>query len=59
MRIVTITCSDCATIVAANELESNRAMKCPGLDCERELRFDDLPVEDREYVLEHRDRYRL
>ncbi|MFC7138738.1 hypothetical protein ACFQMA_02665 [Halosimplex aquaticum] len=59
MRIATLTCSDCGTIVSANELESNRVMKCPGLDCEAVLRFADLPEGDRQHVLDNRDQYRL
>lgn len=59
MHIITLTCPDCGTVVAANELEERRVMKCPGLDCENVLRFDDLPESDREYFLEHRDRYRM
>lgn len=59
MRVITRTCPDCGTIVAANELESHRVMKCPGLDCEAVRRFDDLDEDDREHVLENRERYRL
>lgn len=59
MRIITHTCPDCDTIVSANELEANRVMKCPGLDCEAVLRFDDLPEDDREHFLENREQYRL
>lgn len=59
MRIITHACPDCGTIVAANELEATRVMKCPGLDCEAVLRFDDLPEEDRTHFLENRERYRL
>lgn len=58
MHIVTHTCTECGTIVAANELEDRRVMKCPSLDCEAVLRFADVPAEDREHVLDHRDRYR-
>jgi len=59
MLVFTHTCPECETIVAANELESNRVMKCPGLNCEAVLRFDDLPEEAREHLLENRERYRL
>jgi len=59
MRIITHTCPDCGTVVAANELESNRVMKCPGLDCQGVLRFEDLPAEDREFFVEHREQYHL
>lgn len=59
MRIVTLTCPDCGTIVAANELEKRRVMTCPGLDCGAVLRFEDLPEAEREHVLEHRDQYRM
>lgn len=59
MRIITHTCQACGTIVAANELEARRVLKCPGLDCEEVLRFEDLPATDREFFLENRDQYRL
>lgn len=59
MRIITHTCSACGTIVTANELESNRVMKCPCLACEAVLRFEDLPLNDREHFLENRDQYYL
>jgi hypothetical protein len=50
MRIITLTCPDCGTIVADNVLERHRVMKCPGLDCEQVLRFDDLPESDQRYI---------
>lgn len=59
MRIITLSCPNCGTIVAANELEKHRVMKCPGLNCEEVLRFEDFSEEAREHFLEHRERYRL
>lgn len=59
MRIITHSCPACRTVVAANELESNRVMKCPGLGCQSILRFDDLPSEAREHFLENRDQYQV
>lgn len=59
MRITTHTCPDCGTIVAANEMEERRVMKCPGLDCEAVVRFEDLPADARDHFLENRDLYRL
>ncbi|MFC6614904.1 hypothetical protein ACFQAS_08040 [Halopenitus salinus] len=59
MRIITLTCPSCGTVVAANELEDNRVMKCPGNGCESILRFDDLPEEERSFYLEHKSQYRL
>lgn len=59
MRIITKTCSDCGTIVAANELEERRVMKCPSIDCDNALRFDSLPECDREFFLEAREKYVL
>lgn len=59
MHIITHTCPDCGTIVAANELEANRVMKCPGLGCENELRFEDLPEDEREHFLENRQQYQM
>jgi phage FluMu protein Com len=57
MRIVTLACRECGTVVAANELEANRRMKCPGLGCETVLEFEQIPEDDREYFLEHREEY--
>lgn len=59
MRVITLECPDCGTVIAANELESNRVMKCSGLSCQEILCFDDLPEEAREHFLEHRGRYQL
>jgi len=59
MRIITHTCPACGTVVAANELEDNRVMKCGGLGCQEVLRFEDLPEEDREHFLENRDQYQI
>ena len=59
MRIITYTCPTCGTIVAANELESNREMKCPGLDCQTVLRYEDLPADARAHFRENRQRYQL
>ena len=59
MRIITHSCPDCGTVVAANELESNRVMKCPGLNCQTVLRFKDIPEEARGYFLENRERYEI
>lgn len=59
MRIITLSCPDCGTVVAANELEDNRVMKCPGLGCQAVLRFEDLSEADREHFLENRDQYQM
>lgn len=59
MKVFTLTCQSCGTIVAANELERRRVMHCPGLDCEATLRFTDLPEEARSAFLDERDRYRM
>lgn len=57
MRIHTLTCVECGTVVAANELERKRVLKCPGLDCDEVLRFDDLPGEAQEHLLDHPEAY--
>lgn len=59
MRIITHTCQDCGTVVAANELETKRVMKCPGTACDTVLRFDDLSDEQQEFFLENREQYQL
>lgn len=59
MRIITLTCPNCNTIVSENVLERQRLMKCPGLGCERELRFADLPEADQRYVEDNLDKYRM
>jgi uncharacterized paraquat-inducible protein A len=59
MRIITHTCTDCGTVVSANELEQRRVMKCPRFNCESILRFDDLPADAREYFLENQEQYNI
>lgn len=57
MKVYTLTCSDCGTVVAANELESNRVQKCPGRQCQNVLRFEDLPSEARDHIKNHAEKY--
>lgn len=59
MRIITHGCDECGTIVAANELENRRVMKCPGLDCDNVLRFEALTEDEQEYFLAHRKEYQI
>ena len=59
MRIITHTCPACGTVVAANELENNRVMKCPGLGCQEVLRFENLPEDAREHFLDNRNQYQI
>lgn len=59
MKIITHPCPNCGTIVAANELERRRVMKCPGLDCNEIHHFEDLSQENQEHFLENRDRYEI
>jgi uncharacterized paraquat-inducible protein A len=59
MKIITHTCPSCGTIVAANELENKRVMKCPGLRCDEVLRFENLPERDRKHFLENREKYEI
>lgn len=59
MRIITYTCTACGTVVSANELETNRIMKCPGVSCDNVLRFKDLDKEEREFFLEHTEQYEI
>ena len=46
MRIITLRCPSCGTVVAGNVLEDRREVKCPGLDCKEVLRFSDLEEAD-------------
>jgi len=59
MRIITLSCPTCGTVVAGNVLEDRREMKCPGLDCEEILRFSDLAEENREHILSNREKYTM
>lgn len=59
MRVITLTCSNCGTVVAANELEERRILKCPGLNCDEVLRFEDLSEEERKHFLENKEKYEL
>lgn len=59
MRIITLTCPGCGTIVAGNVLEGHRVMKCPGLSCEEVLRFEDLSERDQRHMLDNLEQYRM
>lgn len=59
MRIITHTCEECGTVVAANELEHHRVMKCPRISCENILRFEDLNPEDRKFFIDNAADYRM
>lgn len=59
MRISTLSCPNCETVVAGNVLEDHREMKCPGLGCDEVLRFADLAEEDREHILSNREKYTI
>jgi hypothetical protein len=59
MRVITLTCSNCGTVVAANELEERRIFKCPGLNCDEVLRFEDLSEEERNHFLENKEKYEM
>lgn len=59
MRVITYSCPDCGTVVAANELDDDRVMKCPREGCQAVLRFDDLTEEEQEFFLENRDQYQI
>lgn len=56
-RIITLTCPNCGTIAAGNVLEDHREMKCEGLACKEVLRFEDLPQQDQQHLIENRDQY--
>jgi hypothetical protein len=57
MRIITLTCPKCGTVVAGNVLEDRRVMKCPGLNCEEVLRFEELSENDQAHLVENRQKY--
>lgn len=59
MRIITHRCTLCGTVVAANELEDRRSMKCPAQSCDAVLEFSDLPRDDQEFFLDRREQYRM
>jgi len=59
MRIITLACPTCGTVVAGNVLEDRREVKCPGLGCKEVLRFSDLEEADREHILANREQYRM
>lgn len=59
VRIVTLECPVCGTILAGNVLEDRREIRCPGLGCREVLRFGDIPEADREYLSSNSELYRL
>lgn len=59
MRIITTTCPECGTITAGNVLEQHRVYKCPHINCEHVLRFEDLSESERQHLSENKTQYRL
>lgn len=59
MRLISLTCPECGTVIAANVLERNRVMNCPGLNCENVVEFDDLDDDDKRYISNNPDEYRM
>lgn len=59
MRIITLSCPECETIVAGNVLEDRRVMKCPRIDCEEVLRFEDLDDDEQHHLVAHREKYTM
>ena len=58
MRIDTLTCSECGSIVAGNVLESDRIVPCPNSNCQEIFRFDDLSEDAQENLINNRGSYR-
>jgi len=59
IRIITLSCPECGTIVAGNVLESHRVMKCPGIDCQNVLTFEDLDENEMRTILDNPSQYRM
>ncbi len=59
MQIITYTCPNCGTIIAANVLESERIMKCPKSGCSNIVKFTDITGEEQEYVVENKEEFKL
>lgn len=57
VRIITLACPNCGTVVAGNVLENHREMKCPGLECQEVLRFSDLSESEQQHLLDHPKQY--
>jgi hypothetical protein len=59
MRIETLTCPDCGTVIAGNVLLVRRAITCSGLGCDRVHEFEDLPKDAQRHYKTNRDAYRM
>jgi len=59
VRIITLACPDCGTVVAGNVLEDHREMKCPGRNCGAVLRFSDLSADEQQHIIEHPEQYEM
>jgi len=46
MRIITVTCEECGSIVSGDALELQGRVVCPGVDCEVIHRFEHLSEEN-------------
>jgi phage FluMu protein Com len=59
VRIITMTCANCGTVLAGNVLEARREMKCPGLGCQKLLKFEDLAEDDKRYMLNNSEKLQM
>ncbi len=59
MKIITLSCEECGTLVAGNVLEEYRQLKCPRTTCENVLSFADLSSDDRNHILSNLEKYRM
>lgn len=59
MRVITLSCENCGSIVAGNVLERYHRVSCPGVECDNTLRFTKLDESDREYLVAHAKEYRM
>lgn len=59
MRIETLICPNCGTVIAGNVLLFERAITCPGLDCEHVHEFQDFSEDVQKHYEANRDNYRV
>ena len=59
MRLITLACEECGSIVAGNVLERYGHVDCPGPNCDRTLQLDSLTDDEQRHLVDNSEKYSI
>jgi hypothetical protein len=59
MRIITLACEECGSIVAGNVLEQKGRVDCPGPNCDQTLQIETLTDDEQRHLLNNAEKYSI